>query len=181
MVTLNKEYRYYMRVGDSFEPMPHSHVADRFFRKRRPRLKLYVANRDSTVGRIGASKNLEVDLIVGIKNEGKAIAKYPYLSIHVREPFVVSRDGLFRGRDGLRKLRYQHPKEPHRWAGDANDVVHPESYLEVAKIVGQIQNLDGREYDPVVIDYEIMAEDADFISGQEMLPIEKIISEARPG
>jgi len=181
MVTLNKEYRYYMRVGDSFEPMPHSHVADRFFRKRRPRLKLYLTNRDSRVGRVGTSRRLEVDLIVGIKNEGKAIAKYPYLSINVRAPFVVSRYGLFKGQDGLRKLRGEPPREPHRWAGDANDVVHPESYLEVAKIVGQIQNLDGREYDPVVIDYEIMAEDAEFISGQERLPIEEIISEARPG
>lgn len=181
MVTLNKEYRYYMRVGDSFEPMPHSHVADRFFRKRRPRLKLYLSNRDSHVGRIGVSRRLAVDLIVGIKNEGKAIAKYPYLSINVGKPFVVSRDGLFKGQDGLRKLRYQHPREPHRWAGDANDVVHPESYLEVAKIVGELPNLVGGDYGPVVIDYEIMAEDAEFTSGQETLPIADIIKQARQG
>jgi hypothetical protein len=179
IVTLNKEYRYYMRVGDSFEPMPHSHVADRFFRKRRPKLKLYLSNRDSRVGRIGERNFLLVDLIIGIENEGKAIAKYPYLLVKVHKPFEVSLDGLFQRRDGLRKLRHQHPDEPHRWAADGNDVVHPESYLEVAKIVGKIEDLDGGDYSPVVIDYQIMAEDAEFTSGQKRLLIEDIIKQAR--
>ncbi len=182
MVTLNTEYRYYMRVGDSFERMPHSHVADRFFRKRRPKLDLYLSNHNSVLSRIRESQHLSVDLIVGIANEGKAIAKYPYLSIKVHEPFAVSREGLFGNRrDGLRKLRWGHPREPHRWVGEANDVVHPETYLEVAKIKGEIRDLDGREYDPLVIDYEIIAEDAEFTSGQKELPIEEIISQARQG
>lgn len=181
MVTLNKEYRYYMRVGDSFEPMPHSHVADRFFRKRRPRPNLYTHVRDARIGPVLGSKRLAFDLIVGIRNDGKALAKYPYLSIKVHEPFAVSRDGLHRGHDGLKKLRWNHPKEPHRYAGNADDVIHPESYLEVAMIRGEIRDLENRQYDHVVIDYEIMAEDAELVSGQEMLAIDEIIGQARDG
>lgn len=180
MVTMNKGYRYYMRVGDSFEPMPHSLVADRFFRKRRPQLTLYVHIHDPTIGLVGNRQFLKFSLIVGLKNEGKAMAKYPYLSIKVNDPFKVSRDGLHKGQDGLTKLRWDRPEEPHRYSGKVDDVVHPESYLEVAKIIGEIQDIENRPCEYVAIDYEMMAEDAEFVSGQERIFLDEIINKARP-
>ena len=177
MVTLNKEFRYYMRVGESFERMPHSHVADRFFRKRRPKLELYTEISDARIGRRGEAKFLQFDVIVGIMNRGKATAKYPYLSINVHEPYNVSKSGRLdrHGNDGLRKLRHEHPRAPHRYAADANDVVHPESYLEVARVRGAIEDLSAGNAKDVIIDYEIMAEDAEFVSKQKVITVSEIL------
>lgn len=94
-----KDRRYYQRIGDSFLPMEHYQIADMFGRRHQPRLVPYVeASRDINFrGR--------VELIVGVKNVGVAIARYVYLSVEQREQFSFSDYGISgNGHWGLRPL-----------------------------------------------------------------------------
>jgi len=180
MVTLNKEYRYYMRVGESFERMPHSHVADRFFRKRRPKLDLYTEITGAQLVKVHADEFVQFHIIIGIVNYGKATAKYPYLSIKINEPYSNEPYALGDSvRDGLRKLHRGHPGDPHRYAADANDVVHPESCVKVARLTGKISDFSAGKAKDVIIDYEIMAEDADRVSKQKVITVSEILAVAR--
>lgn len=122
-----KDSRYYQRIGDSSMPMEHYQVADMFGRRYQPRLTLYV-EASSDVNVRGC-----VNLLVGIKNVGVAIAKYLYLSVDERGSCSFSPNGVNdNGHWGL-------PPVPagmvtKEFLGGADQVVHPGIALHVTKL-----------------------------------------------
>ena len=63
--------RYYKRSGDSFLKMEHFEVADMFGRRQRPDLQVVVGQPD--VARV----------MVSIRNNGRGMARAPYLGLRV--------------------------------------------------------------------------------------------------
>jgi hypothetical protein len=122
-----KDRRYYQRIGDSFMPMEHYQIADMFGRRHQPRLVPYVEARGSINFRG------RVELIVGVKNIGVAIARYVYLSVEEREQFSFSVHGIDGfGNWGLPPFAGVKPLSEYR--GGVDHVIHPGVLLPVTKM-----------------------------------------------
>jgi hypothetical protein len=130
-VRSRKHSNFYMRVSAGAFPMEYFQLADMFGRRQRAVLSLWV-----TVGRnradVGASF-WEREFVVGIRNSGRGIAKFPSLRFPVVPGINLAAYGLDgNGRWGL-------PLRPmsEGWiifGGGADDVVYPGTNLEVAKL-----------------------------------------------
>jgi hypothetical protein len=164
------EGRYYTRSGSSFYRMTHSQVADRFFRKRVPKLKLYRNFSRLQLGKVHQEEYVDFELIIGLENTGKGIAKYPYLSMQVLEPYVVSEYGLDgNGHEGMRRLFKGNFRDPMRWGAGAETVIHPGGILEVTKVRPPRTHPRTHPGKDLVIKYEISAEDAETVNGKELI------------
>lgn len=145
------QQRYYIRAGDSFLPMEHFMLADRFGRRPQPKLEL--------THRWERSSN-KTYLVLGIKNVGKGIALYPALHVQERigdnfslyaldERFDIPADPR---RFGLaeRVRTIQRPSPLWRiFAGGSEHAIHPGTSLEVVRALGwvmprQKENVDWR-------------------------------------
>lgn len=174
-----QEYRYYTRSGDSFYKMTHSQVADRFFRKKCPKLKLYTTFSQTKLAGVLGSKRLDFEMIVGVENAGAGTAKYPFLSIRVHKPYNVSSYGLDGNRhEGLPRIPKGNFRDPLRWGAGSDIVVHPEGILEVTKIKAEIEEWNFDKGPDLVIEYEIAAEDMDRVRGTEVIELSKILERA---
>jgi hypothetical protein len=118
------ENRYYKRSGDSFYPMEHFDIADMFGKRARPDLVIALRPLDST----------GTDVMLGLKNVGRGIARFPSLAFNVRAPFEVSESGL--GVDRNFGARRQVLSNQARYWGGADDVVHAGEVLEIVRIRG---------------------------------------------
>jgi hypothetical protein len=164
------EWLYYTRSGSSTYKMTHSQIADRFFRKRAPRLTLHTRVSRLQLMKVHNDEYVGFELIVGLKNYGKAIAKYPYLSIKVLEPYVISRGGLDgNGTESLKRLPRRYPFDRTSWGAGVETVIHPGTILEITRIVPPLTHPASHPGKDVVIEYEICAEDAEMVTGTETL------------
>jgi hypothetical protein len=120
-----------MRVSAGTFPMEYFQLADMFGRRQRPVLSLW-----AIIGRsraeLGASY-WEREFLIGIKNSGRGIARFPSLRFPVVPGIYLAAYGLDgNGHWGL-------PLRPvsEGWVvfgGGADDVVYPGTHLEVAKL-----------------------------------------------
>lgn len=118
------EDRYYKRSGDSFYKMEHFDIADMFSRRRKPKL---------TVTFRVVSKGREASIVIGLRNEGRATARSPYLALDCDPPFIRSEFGLNgNGTEGMPFLRL--PSNGYRWcyAGGIDTALHPGMAREIA-------------------------------------------------
>ncbi|WP_075306142.1 helix-turn-helix domain-containing protein [Hyalangium minutum] len=152
-----KDRRYYQRIGDSFLPMEHYQIADMFGRRHQPRLVPYVeASRD-----INSRGGME--LIVGVKNVGVAIARYVYLSVEERAQFSFSDYGISgNGHWGLPPFVGGSRLSEYR--GGVDHVIHPGVALPVTKMRGAVR-VDTpatllEEYSQITIAGRVVAEGA---------------------
>jgi len=119
---------YFVRSGESFVIASHIHLEDMFGRRPHPKLE-FVAKPERTGGS-GAA------VVVGLRNIGRGIAKFPYLAIEINHPYEISENGLDgNGHPGLPVL-VQHSRtgRNERYGGSASIVVYPESELDVTII-----------------------------------------------
>lgn len=134
------QQRYYFRAGDSFLPMEHFMLADRFGRRPQPILELnYRWERPSN----------KTYLVIGIRNVGKGIALYPALHIEERTADDFSLFSL--------DERVDLPADPRRFgipervrttqrssplwrifAGGAEHAIHPGTSIEVVRALGWV-------------------------------------------
>jgi hypothetical protein len=125
--------RYYRRAGGSTFPMEHGDLEDAFNRKRVASLEITLDWREGTRIATGANVTHKCQLAVGLQNTETASARFPYLHVHPQMGCVIDEYGLDGNRNtGMNKgLRYG----PWvRFAGGANDVVHPGETLWVAAL-----------------------------------------------
>jgi hypothetical protein len=133
--------------------MQHHEVADMFGRRVRPRLSIYHSQLRKPRGSYPAGALAEC--IVGIRNNGRGIARFPRLVLEpvnrcaAEAPYGL--DG--NGHNNLRRETWH--TGAMVYSGGANDVVHPESVLEVTRL-----GISFVEIDPVQaqIAYTIFAE-----------------------
>jgi Schlafen, AlbA_2 len=149
------EDRYYKRSGSAFYRLEHFDVADMFGRRRRPLLTLRLQKEGH-----GAS------VLVVVKNDGRGIAKAPYLAVDLPQGFRASAHGFDgNGRFGLRQIG-QYGNRCF-FGGDAGTVIHVGQELFVTRLETTAQTPDGR---PAIkraqrFSYELGAEDVDLMTG----------------
>lgn len=145
------EDRYYKRSGDSFYRMEHYDISDMFGKRRKPILILS--------GRFVQDGNTST-IFIGIKNEGRGIAKIPFLAFKCPLPFKVSSYGLDgNGLIGLPKLFSYNHDLPNQFGGVENFVIYPNTTKEITKLV--FDNLTNSKIvlpNKVRIEYEVAAE-----------------------
>jgi hypothetical protein len=143
------EDRYYKRSGDSFYRMEHFDLEDMFGRRKKPLLQLTYSIEN--VDRI----------VLGIENIGRGVAKSPYLSFIVPEPYILSEFGVDGNRGwALPVLKHAGRSRTCKFGGGGMITIHPGMVLDVAILWFGI----GRPNVPNVpseikIKYEIAAED----------------------
>jgi Schlafen, AlbA_2 len=165
----NFEQRYYKRNGSRFIPMEHYEVADMFGRRKKPKLKLYTSFSELKLAKVGQEEYLDFELIIGLENIGRGVAKYPYLSMKIQEPYVVSGYGLDgNGHEGLARLPRGKFFDPTRWGAGSEIIIHAGGILEVTKVRPPVTSPRIHIGKDLVIEYEICAEDAATVSGTEV-------------
>jgi hypothetical protein len=130
------EDRNMKRSGDSFLKMEHFEIADMFGRRARPALSLNVDFRRTGTGSGPGGVCYDGNVVLGILNTGRGIARFPSIELDVAAPYQLSRYGLDgNGRTGLPKLvsRSSAARIPI-FAGGADYVVHVNSLLDITTI-----------------------------------------------
>jgi len=167
--------RYWVRSGDSFYRMTHSQVSDRFFRKRKPRLGLYTELSRVELMRVHGEEYVSFELIIGLANEGTGLAKYPYLSLLIHVPYVVSSGGLDGwNHEGLPRIPKGRQRAPVTWGAGADIVIHPGAILEITKLKPPV---DRSRYvgKDIVLEYEIRAEDMQTVRDKKVIRYSDIL------
>jgi len=153
--------KYYKRSGDSFYPMEHFDIEDMFGRRKKPKLEIFTKIKQG----VSIGNNPECKVIICIRNTGKGLAKFPYLSLKIKYPYAISDYGLTGNYGhGLPRLPHSDQREKVIFGGDSNSVVHVNSELEVTIIKFYI-NKEKKEFreggvlKDLEFDYEIAAEE----------------------
>jgi Putative DNA-binding domain len=155
------ENRYYKRSGDSFYPMEHYDLADMFGRRRKPRLEFTVFARNPGAG---------AELIVGLKNSGRASANAPYLRVHLPPPFSRSRYGVDGNQsEGLPWLQAQSKEGWCHWGASTDFVIHPGVAIEIASLT-RANNLTPIPLKGITLSYAMACESQVLIEGQQIIP-----------
>lgn len=158
--TLDKvKDHYFIQSGSSFEIAAHSQLEDMFGRRPRPRLIIETQVTPST----RSDQETTVLLILG--NNGRGIAKYPYVRLTTHAPFAVSKfgiDGNFStGLPRLRHLEMDDLKQRDRYyksiefGSQDGKVLHSGMSVELTSVCGLV---DRDEPIDLVIDVELAAE-----------------------
>ena len=153
---------YYKRSGDSFYRMEHFDLEDMFGRRKKPLLSLdSVLRRGSVIGGQGDPRTTyEINIIVGIRNQGRGIAKYPYLALRVISPHHLEKPwNTVTPNLNLQALNdWDVGGEFQRFGATDSVVVHPHTFLQVARIKVSLSQ-ETLVLEDIVIDFEIAAED----------------------
>lgn len=119
---------YYFRAGESFKPMEHYQVADLFGKRLRPVLVPY-----GRIALVEREHDRVMEMVVGIRNVGKGIARFPALQFEQTSPFnfaTYELDG--EGQAGI--ARIQKLPDGRVYRGGADDVVHAGAELDVTRL-----------------------------------------------
>ena len=160
------EDRYYKRSGDSFYKMEHYDVADMFGRRRRPKLRV-------TYRVKGTGSNAEV--VLGLKNEGRASARAPFVAFGSDSNLKRSQYGLDgNGNEGLNYLGLANTGL--QWAyggGMMGFTVHPAMSHDIALLTLGISTRPAPTED-VVVRFMIACEDQPMEEGEIIIPIDQL-------
>jgi Putative DNA-binding domain len=160
-----REDRYYKRSGDSFYKMEHYDIADMFGRRRKP--KLCVTYRVTGVGS-------NVGVVLGLKNDGRAIARAPFVAFGCESTLQRSYLGLDGNRnEGLTYLRFASAGLPWAYGSGMDFVIHPGMAHDVAYLSLGIPSRPPPT-DDVVVRYSIACEGQSLEQGEILIPIHQL-------
>jgi len=168
------EYRYFRRHGNQSIPMEHNEVADMFGRRQRPNLNCFLKVQklkgDDT-------NHFHVVIILGLRNTGRAVAKFPMLevSIHPRDRVMMQTWETPLPLVPTSKMHWI------KFGGGANNVVHiGEEYTVCQSEPIQVDVYYWKGFD-VGADYRVTAEGLPIKAGRLLLTKEWIeaIAEGR--
>lgn len=164
---------FWKRSGDSFYRMEVFDIADMFGRRRRPMLVL--------IWRVSLDQSpddqrvFKWSLILGLSNEGRALARYPMLDVVCS--LEVSRRPTV-GAVNDKKVRAL-------YVGDAGTVIHPGTDLDIAKTVS-LEGIAYRDrpwsFKPATLNlrYRISAEDFPVTEHELALGYNEFVDALRP-
>lgn len=156
---------YYVRSGSSFVVASHTQLEDMFGRRPKPSLGLSL--RLNRAGSSGGRQHF--DLVLGIKNSGRASARAPFLSVKVNGPYSISEYGIDGNRHfGLDPIARSHGSDEIGYGSSSTSVIHPDITLDVTAVSLRILFEAMRSEIPsVVINYRIAAENTQLVEGME--------------
>lgn len=147
---------YYIRSGSSFSVASHTILEDMFGRMPKPKLDLNVKYQHHMTLNDGVRFNV----LLGIENNGRGVAKFPFLSIKLNGPYTISRFGL----DGNNRFGLNHIITPpsfgiHQYGASQENVIHSNVIHYVTSIGVEIKFGQSIELiQDLVINYKIGAE-----------------------
>lgn len=178
---LLKNNQYYTRSGDSFVMMEHVHLEDMFGKRQKPLLYIHTEIQNNVIfGGIQGQKVFHVDIIFGIKNIGRYVAKYPALRIKPTAGLKINNNKTF-SMSLLLQSNQTRAKDGYMFTGGANDVIHPNSFFTI----GYLETIDPIKESYFInpaaentlsfsFEYEIFAEGCPSVSGEVNIQIEEI-------
>jgi len=159
------ENRYYKRNGSSFRCMEHFDIADMFGRRKKP--KLVFTTRVMQKGN-------RCTINLGLRNDGRAVAKAPYMSFKAADPFTRDKYGVDGSEnEGLTKLSSSTQEGHSRYGGDMNFVIHPGITHEVAAISNGFYSQTSPSRD-LTIEYVIGADEMPIEHGSIIIPVNEL-------
>lgn len=158
---------YFIRSGEDFLAASHIQLEDMFGRRPKPKLTLNI--KPTFSGMVG--DNRRFNFIIGIENTGRGIARYPFLSIKVNNPYFICPYGIDgNGNFGLDTLPGPLLNNERKYGASGNFVLHSGITLDVTCIRVEInRNSSLIQVDPIVIEYIIAAEGIDLVKGQRVI------------
>ncbi len=150
---------YYRRHGSASLSMEHYELEEMFGRRRRPQLELYWKIKHQLWGDPQQGRSAVIH--IGLRNTGRAIAKYPGLLLKDCKTWLYGTDG--NGNWGLPILPASESRHL-RHGGSAERVIYPGVDLDVTVILYPVrvgQNIGDQTIgcEDLVVDYELYAED----------------------
>lgn len=153
------EDRYYKRSGDSFYKMEHFDIEDMFGRRKKPKLRIMLRFVRGGSTNYGTEIIYDMNMIFGIENIGRGMARYPYLTISVNKPYSFSEYGVDgNGSFGLARLPSKLTSGAYKYGGDVNKIIHPNSILEINSIKGKVSSNDTAVQPDITVDTMILSE-----------------------
>ena len=141
---------------------------------RRPRPSLELSLSLNRAGSGGGKQHF--DLVLGIKNSGRASARAPFLAVKVNAPYSLSSFGVDGNRNfGLDPIARSRGTEELRYGSSSTAVVHPGVTLDVTSVSLKIPfEAKPEEISRVEVDYRIAAENTQLVEGQSVLTSNQI-------
>lgn len=158
------QQRYYKRSGDAFYQMEHFDLEDMFGRRKKPNLMVKAIADYRT--RISIHGFYSVQL--NIENEGRGIAKSPYLSLTLpADSFEVAKDSNLKPIHEPQNFTNGKAMLVKHTFASTTLVIHPGTTLNAIRLV--INEEKHNLLEPIVINYEITAEDISLSKGTSHL------------
>jgi hypothetical protein len=116
-------------------------------------------------------------VIVGIENQGRGSAKFPYLAVSVNKPYKLSEYGIDgNGHFGLPKIAPARDVAEERYGSVDAFVIHPGIVCDITAISIELDLVRLPYFPDVLIDYGIAADGFPLIEGQQKISIEELVS-----
>ncbi|MGX5643080.1 AlbA family DNA-binding domain-containing protein [Bacillus toyonensis] len=179
MLKLNQ---YYTRSGDNFNLMEHVHLEDMFGRRQKPKLEFHY----EIASGIYYNGIHVISVMVGIRNNGKYIAKYPAIRIkpisklHGLDMYQRS-SSTKTGLPQLEQTDADTAINGYMFAGGYNDIIHPYTHIFVVSLDNHIHenHLNGletvdNEESLYSFSYEIFAEGCEPVKDTVSISLKEI-------
>jgi hypothetical protein len=166
---------YYKRSGDSFYQCEHYDIIDMLSRKRSPDLHLTarVLRREE-----GQSNKYQYAIVLTIENKGKALAKYPGLSISCDHHYRQYSHGLDgNSRTGLQRVA-NNTLYRYNYSGGIDTVIYPGMTLDVDKFMTEADK-SGAPQD-FNITYILSSEHMENRTGELKVDVRRILADSTP-
>jgi hypothetical protein len=151
-----RDHEYYRRHGSGFYLMEHFELAEVFGSRRRPQLEIYWNLRVGATQGTATHRIFHTFFIVGLQNIGRGIARFPGLVLSGERNQLYGLDG--NGNFGLPK-RPRSDQNKLIFGGGADDVVYPDSILEITALMPTLLVAeDSLNFDTRILRYELYAE-----------------------
>jgi len=138
-----KDWKFYLRIGSGTFPMEYFQIADMFGQRAQPDLNIHLKYLNSGMSPYPGAGHGEFHQFwqLGLKNDGRGIAKFPSVRFKFDVGFRVYRGGIDgNGNNGL----LARPSVPE-WTvfrGGVDDVIYPGTTLMVATLQRQFNTVD---------------------------------------
>lgn len=172
-MALYGDKHYYKRSGDSFYPCEHFDISDMFSRKKSPNLEFYTRVLGKTKM---INEKYRYDIVLGIRNNGKALAKFPYLAVNCNHHYRASEYGVDGNRNtGLPKAA-RDQRYRFNYADGSEVVIYPDGELDVDTFITEVYGGDAPQ--DFEITYVLAAENMDSKTDTVILDTRSILIDA---
>jgi hypothetical protein len=170
----SRNREYYRRHGSATLPMEHYEIEEAFGRRRRPQLELYFRIKERRGNR---PSGYHAAILIGMRNVGRGIAKYPGMLLKDARVSSYGVDGNHAF--GLTPVPTSSPIDL-RYGGALERAIYPDDELDVTTIAHPIEVIDvigANDYcrsEDLRVAYHLFAEDMKTITGELSMSAQEI-------
>jgi hypothetical protein len=167
-----RDREYYRRHGHGFYAMEHYEIAEFYGRRKSPQLRPWWQVHVPQTAGVFPDRAFTVHLVLGVKNEGRGIAKYPAMRIKSQQLVNLG--------SGPGSMVHTQSVNPTWYQGGGDCVVYPGATKEVAMIRDGISISEKQPEGPEIhVAYELYAEDMEAASGTLVITRQEVLRRIR--